>query len=577
MPPLGVTAACSQSEGSHCDGKGSCVQCIAASDCGINNACQTWSCTLGMCGVQNTTAATPVGPQVTGDCLQVQCNGFGAIVTVPLNTDTPPDDGNQCTAETCAAGVPQHPVLSQGSACAQNSGKECNANGVCVQCLVASECGTDGLCLAHTCSSGSCGITLTAAGTPVGTQVPNDCQQVQCNASGGTQTVANNTDVPLDDGNPCTSETCVAGVPSHPNVIDGTACTGGTCQGGTCVPAPTGETDLVVVRVGDGAAGLTSAAALVNLVDYKLDGTWSGELKLPVAVGSGTVPNPLTLAGSATSEGALARSFDGHHLTLAGYAAAPGTAAVNATTSGATNRVIGLIGNNSDITKASIDTTTAMTTAFSAVSVRGATSNDGSGFWVSGNGSVSTGGIWYIAAGTVGIGTQLLNSPANARWPGIFGPVAQPQLFFSSTSTTVTQVGPDLPKTSASAIALTGLPVSGGSPYGFALLDRDGNGSLETLYIADDGSFANGGGVQKWTYNTTQAKWLHTTTFTNGLTVGCRGLTAWITGSNATIAATTNDNKLVLIVDDGSATPLFSTLATAPTNTAFRGVALKPK
>jgi hypothetical protein len=48
--------------------------------------------------------------------------------------------------------------------------------------------------------------------------------------------------VPIDDGNPCTDDVCVAGVPAHPAAVDGAACSDGdactqtdTCHAGACV------------------------------------------------------------------------------------------------------------------------------------------------------------------------------------------------------------------------------------------------------------------------------------------------------------------------------------------------------
>jgi hypothetical protein len=86
-----------------------------------------------------------------------------------------------------------------------------------------------------------------------------------------------------------------------------------------------------------------------------------------------------------------------------------------------------------------------------------------------------------------------------------------------------------------------------------------------------------GGGIQKWQLGTSMT-WTLTTTFNQGLTAGCRGLTGWLSGTNVVLAATTADSssQLVLMTDDGSQAPTFTTLATAAANTAFRGVALAP-
>jgi hypothetical protein len=61
---------------------------------------------------------------------------------------------------------------------------------------------------------------------------------------------------------------------------------------------------------------------------------------------------------------------------------------------------------------------------------------------------------------------------------------------------------------------------------------------------------------------------------------GARGLTAFVTGANVTLVATTGEatqNHLAVVVDDGSASPAVATVATAGANTMFHGVSLAPR
>ena len=97
---------------------------------------------------------------------------------------------------------------------------------------------------------------------------------------------------------------------------------------------------------------------------------------------------------------------------------------------------------------------------------------------------------------------------------------------------------------------------------------------LITLYVADDRAFP-GGGIQKWTFDGTT--WTQVNTFTNGATTGSRGLAGVVTGNNVTLVATTTNSKLIVYVDDGSATPVGTVVATAALNTVYRGVAISPK
>src|SRR5262249_24101127 len=133
---------------------------------------------------------------------------------------------------------------------------------------------------------------------------------------------------------------------------------------------------------------------------------------LPVAVDGAN--QPLTMSGSATSEGSLSRSGDGHFLLLAGYGTAPGTTSVASTLTSAVNRIVGRID-----AAGTADTSTRPTTAFSGNNVRGATSDDGTTLWVSGAGG-ATGGVWTATFGATG-GTQVLASPNSVRVVHVVG------------------------------------------------------------------------------------------------------------------------------------------------------------
>jgi hypothetical protein len=48
-----------------------------------------------------------------------------------------------------------------------------------------------------------------------------------CDGNGHVVDVADDADVPLDDGNACTGEVCNAGAPAHPAKAAGAACDDG--------------------------------------------------------------------------------------------------------------------------------------------------------------------------------------------------------------------------------------------------------------------------------------------------------------------------------------------------------------
>ncbi len=99
--------------------------------------------------------------------------------------------------------------------------------------------------------------------------------------------------------------------------------------------------DIVVYRVGDGSAALTSSAAPVFLDEYTPGGTLVQSIPLPTAA-NGT-NNPLVASGTATSEGLLTLSGDGRYLVAPGYDTAVGTAKISSSTSAAIPRTVAVV------------------------------------------------------------------------------------------------------------------------------------------------------------------------------------------------------------------------------------------
>lgn len=326
------------------------------------------------------------------------------------------------------------------------------------------------------------------------------------------------------------------------------------------VGAPFTSGNIVVYRVGTGGAALTNAATAVFIDEYTPAGALVQSITMPVVFdGANRI---LTASGTATSEGFLSRTSTGNYIVLSGYDAAPGTGSITGSNSSAIARVIGRIDVNG-----LYDTTTAMTEAATPGNPRGATSTNGMDMWFSTSGT----GVRYIAFGS-NTTTQLSTSPTNTRVPLVyFG-----QMVLSSASGLfqgLSTIGLGAPVTSGQTTTiLPGFPTATGpSPYQYAFL----NGA--TVYVADDRAIASGGGLQKWTLS--GGTWTLASTYTGGLTAGLRGLTLTLNGlGQAVLFASTADaaTKLVTLTEDGSLVPSFTTIATAPTNTAFRGIAMTP-
>lgn len=336
--------------------------------------------------------------------------------------------------------------------------------------------------------------------------------------------------------------------------------------------------NLVIYRVGDGGAALTNAATASFLDQYSIGGSFVNTFNIPSIGGTA-----LTNSGTATSEGQMTLSNNGQYLVFAGYNADAGTAGIAATASTAVQRAAGRVDASGLYGQVLLGTT-----VYSANNPRGAASTNGFDIWTAGAGT--TGGTHYVQFGTPGA-TQVSSNLTNTRAVNVING----QLYTSSASGQfqgVSTVGTGAPTTTGNTTTiLPGFPIAAGpSNYAFVGFDSPTNpnsfNGIDTLYVADDRNTNGSGGLQRWNFD--GANWSNSGTITppdgpgTGF-VGLRGLTATISGSAVTLYGTTteaNGNRLVTIFDTLSGLSgtfgSFSTLATAPTNTAFRGLAFAP-
>lgn len=319
--------------------------------------------------------------------------------------------------------------------------------------------------------------------------------------------------------------------------------------------------NLVVARVGTGAAPLSNASTATFLDEVTVAGSPVQTIAMPTTATGLNLP--FSNSGTATSEGFVTQSADGRFLVLAGYGTAPGLAAVSGTASSTVNRVIARVALDG-----TIDTTTALTDGYSGSNIRSATSLDGTMMWSAGTASVAANaGVRYTTLGST-TSLQLSATPTNMRVVNI--DPFQNELFCSSATGTfqgISLIGTGLPTTAGQTTTLIpGFPTATGpSSYDFFFADAG------TLYVADDRTNGSGG-IQKWILSGGTATLAYTLAVT--LTSGCRGLSGYVENGVATLFATTTQasgNSLVTVVDTG-ASSTFTTLATAAANTAFRGV-----
>lgn len=351
----------------------------------------------------------------------------------------------------------------------------------------------------------------------------------------------------------------------NPRVLSPVLSVVGVLALGATLSAQINPGNLVVVRIGDGAAALTNAAQAVFLDEYTTSGTLVQSIAMPTVVSGSNLP--LTNSGTATSEGFLTLSANGQYLVSGGYGTSPGTASVASTTSAAVNRVIARVGLNGVV-----DTSTALTDTFSANNIRSATTDDGTRFWAAG----ANGGIRFTTLGATTSTALNTTAPTNNRVVDIYAG----QLYTSSATGAfqgLSAVGSGLPTGTGNTITLLpGFPTaSGPSAYDFFFADA------ATVYVADDRASV-AGGIQKWTLDPVSGTWSLAYTLNppqvGGLNVGCRGLTGTVRGGIATLYATTTSttmNQIVSVTDTGAAAQ-FTVVATTGTNTVLRGIRLVP-
>ena len=271
------------------------------------------------------------------------------------------------------------------------------------------------------------------------------------------------------------------------------------------------------------------------------------------------------------SELGLARTANGRNLVLAGYSAAPGTAAEAASLSTDVARVAGLVAPDG-----TVDTSTSLGSAFSGGSVRSAASADGTSFYVVGGNS----GVQYVPLGGFSP-TQIDTAPTNIRVVNI----AAGNLYIATASNPyigLNAVGSGLPTTGPQTVAvLPGFPATttGSSPYGFYFADLSSTvAGIDVAYVADDRG-STGGGIQKWSL--VAGSWVLNGTIAGSVTATVRGLDGTTTGTTVSLVATSPTGLYVLADNTGynmapTLTTLPAAVATALANTAFRGIAFAP-
>ncbi len=311
--------------------------------------------------------------------------------------------------------------------------------------------------------------------------------------------------------------------------------------------------NVVVLQIGDGTSALTAGASPVFLKEYNTT-TTSQSTAVSTVIIPTTGSARLTIGGTATSEGQMTLSSDSTRLVIVGYDTASTAVAPSGIASATLARVIDTLGS-----LAVVGRVTSSNSIYSANSFRSATRNNSENYWGAGGNS----GTYYF--GFSSAATTVQSTVANTR----VILAMNGNLYFSTGSGTLGVYKITGQPTSASTPTSLVATGANSSPYGFSI-----NSNETVAYIADDRTSA-AGGIYRWTLSGTT--WTATDTLHTGTNIGARGLTVDWSGTYPAVYATTTDNKLVRWVDSGNASHIYTTLATAPTNTVFRGVTFAPK
>jgi hypothetical protein len=325
------------------------------------------------------------------------------------------------------------------------------------------------------------------------------------------------------------------------------------------------DTNLVVIRVGNGAQALTANGNSMFLDQFTGNGVYLNTLNIPddgstalITMGPNAVPSPSSVTGTG-----LSRSADGRFLVVAGYNTnlTYGAALHNAT-SQAVPRGIGLIDVTAQYTLPVSSTDLTFTQTFFRSAVADGTNN----FW----GAARTPGTYYFGFD---------QSPAMVQ--SIFSNM-RAMAVFNGSIYCVSAVGGN-----NGVLKLDGMPPITGSPLipaplfsgstATSDLEVSPNGNL--IYVADDRN-APSGGIQRYEFDTNSSTWSLVYTLTNGVESGARYVTANFSGPNPVIYAitkeATDENNRIVIIEDTGAASVGTSVAAAGANQNFRGIRFGP-
>lgn len=322
--------------------------------------------------------------------------------------------------------------------------------------------------------------------------------------------------------------------------------------------------DLVVYET----QGTSSASQAVSLVDYSTSGTPSGfVVNLPTTESGST--HYLTESGSALNDGELTDSADGQSLVATGYDAPTGVTKITSATN--TPRTVAIVSPTG-----TVDTSTSLSDANTeSQNFRSATTA------VTGGSIYTGGGFGAGITSDGGTAVAYLNTDKVHEVQVVDGQL------YESTTGNINQVGSGLPtssgQTDTALLSGTNLPTNFG-PDQFALVTLGSGPGPDTLYVADGSNGSSGGPNAVEKYSLESGVWTATGSITVPQAVGLAAQVingvahVYVTGATSDTAS--NNTVLDSITDSsgfgGTLSGTATTIATAPSGTDFKGLALAP-
>ncbi|MDB6122213.1 MAG: hypothetical protein JWQ71_1206 [Pedosphaera sp.] len=324
------------------------------------------------------------------------------------------------------------------------------------------------------------------------------------------------------------------------------------------------RSNLMVIRVGDGAQSLILNGNSMYIDQFKTTGTYVNTITIPESGSSSMITIGLNNvdggnSGSISGSG-LTRSKDQRFIVMAGYNTNIGYASnLKDSTSGAVPRGIATIDSNGQYTLRVADTNFS---GFSQQYWRCGVTDGTNNFW----GGAGAAGAYYFGFGAPAsvVETNFLN----LRFMGLYNGDIYCVSAVSGNNGVLKLNG--MPTSLSTATVL--FPGTTGSS------DLEVNAAGNLIYVADDRIASNGGGVQRYDFD--GSNWTLTYTMTNGLPRGVRYLTADFSGANPVIYAVSkeleNDNNRIVMIEDTGSASVGTTLASAGVNQTFRSVRFGP-